>query len=91
MDGKTFGSVFAGTLGMVFSSSITIEALNITLTILSALSIILSMVLSLIKWYNDSKKDGKFTPDEVAKGVEIVKGATDEIKEVLEDDKQSKD
>lgn len=89
MDNKSVISVLSGTVALATSSAITQETLNIVLTILSVISIILSMVLSLIKWYNDSKKDGKITSDEIAKGVEIIKDGTDKVKEVVKDDKQS--
>lgn len=92
MDSKSIASFITGGVGLLSATAITQDVLNVILTILSILSIALSIVISLVKWYNDSRKDGKITSDEIAQGVEILKEGTDEIKEALDkDDKQPKD
>ena len=92
MDSKSVASFITGGVGLLSATAITQEILNVVLTTLSILSIVLSIVISLVKWYNDSRKDGKITSDEIIKGAEILKDGTDEIKEALgKDDEQPKD
>ena len=91
MDSKSIASFITGGVGLLSATAITQDVLNVILTILSILSIALSIVISLVKWYNDSRKDGKITSEEIAQGVEILKEGTDEIKEALDkDDEQPK-
>lgn len=93
MDGKTIISNLCGWAGLIFSSQITQEALNITLTILSIISIILSLILTFFKWYKEAKKDGKITADEVEDLSHQLKDKVDEAKEDIrngsEDNKDS--
>lgn len=75
---------------MVFSTQITNEILNVVLTVLSIISILLSLTLTIIKWWKGAKADGKVTIDEAediankSKGI-IDKGMED-IKNEREDD-----
>ena len=65
MDVKTVMSHMCGWAGLVFSTMITQEALNITLSVLSIVSIILSFVLTFIKWFKEARKDGHVSADEI--------------------------
>ena len=81
MDGKTIVSNLCGWAGLVFSSLITQEALNVTLTILSIISIILSLVITFVKWLKGARKDGHISADEVGDLAGQLKDKVDEAKE----------
>lgn len=85
MDNKTIASTISGFLGVFFSTQITQEALNITLTILSIISILCSFVLTFIKWWKEAKKDGKIDIDEAEDIASKAKEAADKAKEEIED------
>lgn len=85
MDWKTVTSNVCAWFGLVCSSQITQEALNITLTVLSIISIILSLVLTFMKWLKEARKDGKITPDELEDLTSQMKEKVDEAKEDLKD------
>lgn len=85
MDTKTIVSNMCGWLGLVFSSMITQEVLNLTLTILSIVSILLSLVLTFFKWYKEAKKDGHISADEIEDLTHQMKEKVDEAKEDIKD------
>lgn len=93
MDAKTIVSNMCAWAGLVFSSMITQEALNLVLTILSIVSIILSLVLTFLKWFKEARKDGHISADEIEDLANQMKDKADEAKEDLkdgsEDDKDS--
>lgn len=90
MDSKSAISTLSGFLGVVFSTQITNEILNVILTILSIVSIILSLTLTIIKWWKGAKSDGKITIDEtediISKSKEIIDKGMEDIKDEREDD-----
>ena len=93
MDAKTIVSNMCAWAGLVFSSMITQETLNLVLTILSILSIILSLVLTFLKWLKEARKDGHISADEIEDLTNQMKEKVDDAKEDLknggEDNKDS--
>ena len=55
------------------------------------ITIITSLIIPLVKWYAQSKKDGKITPDEVVEGAETLKDGLQNLKDKLEEDKEHKE
>lgn len=93
MDSKSIISNLFAWVGLVFSSMITQETLNLVLTILSIVSIILSLVLTFIKWFKEARKDGHISTDELEDLTHQMKEKVDEAKEDMkngsEDNKDS--
>ena len=93
MDSKSIVSNLCAWAGLVFSSMITQETLNLVLTILSIVSIILSLVLTFIKWLKEARKDGHISADEIEdltnQMKEKVDAGKEELKNGSEDDKDS--
>lgn len=85
MDAKTIVSNLCAWCGLVFSSMITQETLNLVLTILSILSIILSLVLTFLKWLKEARKDGHISADELEDLTHKMKEKVDDAKEDLKD------
>lgn len=85
MDAKSIISNVCAWAGLVFSSMITQETLNIVLTILSILSIILSLVLTFLKWLKEARKDGHISADELEDLTHQMKEKVDDAKEDLKD------
>lgn len=50
---------------------------------LTCLSVLISLVLKVIEWYNKAKEDGKISADEIRELNEDIKNSTDEIKDVI--------
>ena len=85
MDAKSIVSNLCAWAGLVFSSMITQETLNLVLTILSILSIILSLVLTFLKWLKEARKDGHISADELEDLTHQMKEKVNEAKEDLKD------
>ena len=85
MDAKSIVSNLCAWAGLVFSSMITQEMLNLVLTILSIVSIILSLVLTFLKWLKDARKDGHISADEIEDLTHQMKEKVDEAKEDIKD------
>ena len=90
MDSKSAISTLSGFLGVIFSAQITNEVLNAILTALSIISILLSLALTIIKWWKGARSDGKITIDEaeeiVNKSKDIIDKGMEDIKDEREDD-----
>lgn len=84
--------VEAGTNGMavVFTALQTNQIFQLISLILTCVSITISICISLIKWYKDSKADGKIDIDEIKKGAEIIKDGTEKIKDEIDKNKDIK-
>ena len=85
MDVKSIVSNLCAWAGLVFSSMITQETLNLVLTILSIVSIILSLVLTFLKWLKEARKDGHISADEIEDLTHQMKDKVDEAKEDIKD------
>ena len=85
MDAKSIVSNLCAWAGLVFSSMITQETLNLVLTILSIVSIILSLVLTFLKWLKEARKDGHISADEIEDLTHQMKDKVDEAKEDIKD------
>lgn len=85
MDSKSIISNLCAWAGLVFSSMITQEMLNLVLTILSIVSILLSLALTFFKWYKEAKKDGHISKDELEDLTHQMKEKVDEAKEDIKD------
>ena len=54
------------------------------------ITIVCSIIIPLIKWWKNAKKDGKIDKEEIKDGIGIIKNGVEDIKEQLESGKDSK-
>ena len=57
------------------------EVLGIVLIVVNIVVLIVSLMLKLITWYKEAKKDGKITEDEIQEGIDIINDSLKDIKE----------
>lgn len=83
--------IWAGNgVGYVFTAIQTNEVFQIIELCFSVALTILLIVYRIWKWYEEAKKDGKITADEVKEGIDILVDGTEEIKNQI-DGKENKD
>lgn len=85
--------LIAGTGATILSATGTAlqteEVLRIVSLIITILGAIISMiVLPLITWYKNAKKDGKITQDEIKEGIDTLSNGIDGVKDALDDKKK---
>lgn len=74
-----FGSI--GTLMTsigISSANEWLELVSLILTILGAVMTLI--VIPIINWYRNAKKDGKITAEEIKEGIDIAKDGVDKLK-----------
>lgn len=54
------------------------------------ITIICSIIIPLIKWWKNAKKDGKIDKEEIEDGIDIIENGVKDIKEHLDSGKESK-
>lgn len=85
--------LIAGTGATILSATGTAlqteEVLRIVSLIITILGAIISMiVLPLITWYKNAKKDGKITQDEIKEGINTLQEGLEGVKDSLDDKKK---
>ena len=78
----------SSTLGTMLAPSEILRIISLILTIIGA--IISMIVLPILNWYRNAKKDGKITADEVADLIDEIKDGIDDVSEVIDDKKEDK-
>ena len=83
----------AGTIGTSLSVVGTIAQTNEVLQMISIIITIVGALVSfvlvpILNWYRNAKKDGKITPDEIEEGLNI---AADGINKVVDEAKKAKE
>ena len=92
---KYTGELIAGAGATILSATGTAlqteEVLRIVSLIITILGAIISMiVLPLLTWYKNAKKDGKITQDEIKEGIDTLQEGIEGVKETLDDKKGDK-
>lgn len=68
-------------VGTVAQTKEIFQIISLSVTILSVL---VSLTLTLYKWYKTAKADGHITPDEIADAVQKTADAIDEVKDAVD-------
>ena len=71
--------VFNGVTYVVALSQ-TNEVFQIVELVFAILTSVILLLYRLWKWYNEAKKDGKITKDEIKQGIDIIVDGVDDIK-----------
>ena len=83
MKTKMWANEVLSGIGMILGIDIvtTKEVLGIALIVVNIIVLLVSLVLKLISWYKEAKKDGKITEDEIQEGIDIINDSLKDIKE----------
>ena len=86
-------SYIANGLTYVVALSQTNEVFQIVELVFAILTSVILLLYRLWKWYNEAKKDGKITKEEIKDGIDIIVDGVDDIKKKgdRKDDNSRKD
>lgn len=85
--GGALGTIL-GTAGTVMQSDEILRIISLVITIVGG--IITWIVIPILNWHKEAKKDGKITADEIKEGVNIIQNGIEHItKENKDNGKQS--
>ena len=92
---KDMKELLAGTGATILSATGTAlqteEVLRIVSLIITILGAIISMiVLPLLTWYKNAKRDGTITKDEIKEGIDTLQEGIEGVKDALDDKKGDK-
>lgn len=76
----------SSTLGTMLAPSEILRIISLIFTIIGA--IISMIVLPILNWYRNAKKDGKITTDEIADLIDEIKDGIDGVGEVIDQNKK---
>ena len=80
-----FGTALSAT-GTALQTNELLQTISLIITILGA--IISMIVLPLLTWYKNAKKDGKITKDEIKEGIDTLQEGIEGVKDSLDDKKK---
>ena len=83
--GGAVGTLLSAT-GTALQTQEVLQIISLCITILGA--IISMIILPLLTWYKNAKKDGKITEDEIKEGAETLKEGIEGVKQTLDDKKK---
>lgn len=66
----------------------TLQTISLVITILGAL--VSFVVVPLLNWFKEAKKDGKITPDEIAGAAETLEDGINKLNDVIESEETKK-
>ena len=76
-------------VGTVLQTSEILQIVSLIITILGG--IISLIVLPLLNWYKNAKKDGKITTEEIDEGVKTLQEGLDGVKHIVDENKKKGD
>ena len=83
--GGILGTALSAT-GTATQTNEVLQTISLIITILGG--IITLIVIPLLTWYKNAKKDGKITSDEIQEGVKIVQDGLENLKDKNKEDKE---
>ena len=83
--GGAVGTALSAT-GTALQTNELLQTISLIITILGA--IISMIVLPLLTWYKNAKKDGKITKDEIKEGIDTLQEGIEGVKDSLDDKKK---
>ena len=89
--GGVVGSAISGV-----GATISLEQLDRIISIVCSvfgviITIICVIVIPLVRWYKEAKKDGKITKEEIKEGVDIAKNGIESVKGTLDNKNKKED
>lgn len=89
MNDNVVGGIIGASLsvsGLAVAPNEVLQTISLILTILGA--IVSFIVVPLLNWHREAKKDGKITAEEVAEGLETLKDGVEKVEETTRKDKK---
>lgn len=86
--GGLFGTSMSA-VGTALQTSEVMQIISLAITIIGG--IISMIVIPLLNWYREAKKDGKITVDEIDEGVKTLQEGLNGVKEVVDENKDKKE
>lgn len=83
--GGASGTILSAT-GTALQTNEVLQTISLIITIIGA--IISMIIIPVVTWYKNAKKDGKITKDEVKEGLETLEKGVKDVKESLDDKKK---
>ena len=83
--GGASGTLLSAT-GTALQTNEVLQTISLIITIIGA--IISMIIIPVITWYKNAKKDGKITKDEVKEGLDTLEEGVKGVKETLDDKKK---
>ena len=71
-----------GVIGTATQTNEILQTISLVVTIIGA--VISFIIVPILSWYRNAKKDGKITADEVQEGLETLKEGLDKVKDESE-------
>lgn len=81
------GTILSAT-GTALQPNEVLQTISLIITIVGA--IISMIVIPILTWYKNAKKDGKITNDEIKEGIDTLQEGIEGVKETLDDKKGDK-
>lgn len=86
--GGLFGTSMSA-VGTALQTSEVMQIISLAITIIGG--IISMIVIPLLNWYREAKKDGKITVEEIDEGVKTLQEGLNGVKEVVDENKDKKE
>ena len=85
MNKEVVGGVVGTSVSAVGTGIQTNEVLQKISLILTIVGTLITIIMALVNWWKNAKKDGKITKDEINDAVNIIKNGSESIKDTLKD------
>ena len=86
--GGLFGTSMSA-VGTALQTSEVMQIISLAITIVGG--IISMIVIPLLNWYREAKKDGKITVDEIDEGVNTLQEGLNGVKNIVDENKDKKE
>lgn len=90
MSREVIGSICGTGVSAVGTASQTNEVLQTISLIITIVGALITIIMALVNWWRNAKKDGKITKEEIQDGIDIVMGGVEDIKDKLKDKEEEK-
>ena len=92
MNKEVIGSVIGTGVSAVGTGLQTNEILQTISIVLTIIGTLITIIMAILNWWRNAKKDGKITKEELDEGIDIIKNGVDEIKDQVKkgDEKDGK-
>lgn len=90
MNKEVIGGIVGTGVSAVGTATQTNQVLQTISIVLTIVGTLITIIMALVNWWNNAKKDGKITKDEIKDAVDIIKDGTDSIQDTLKDKEDKK-
>lgn len=88
---EVIGGIVGTSVSAVGTGMQTNELLQRISLILTIVGTLITIIMALVNWWKNAKKDGKITKDEINDAVNIIKDGADSVNEVVNKNKDKEE